>query len=817
MAKAKQKSKAPANTKSNNTNSAAKRNVSSVLLFTVAVLLFLAAIIKGTAGWLSLHNFVLGLFGFFGYIVPVFFGVIAVYLALDRLHGRVLIKIVELTLLIFLVSTFVHIIGIANTPEATTYVKAFGLSYEAGNSSTGIFGALLGYPMFLLLGNPGAWIVCILLVFSTFMLLTGTTLVALFKALSKPVKKIEEVAETAFIERNERHKTNVDIPLDSDTVPEPEEEKSIEEQKDDVIKKYRDLDKDAVPVDIRSSSETKLHRPASASKPDINKTADAISERADEEMPVSTESNVSDIINKVNSYADGKSNKIDFKVPEGSAVSFDTGSNDYKYPPVSLLAEPTPDSAKNITAELESTATLLVDTLRSFGVESRIINISRGPSVTRYELQPAAGVKISKITNLADDLSLNLATAGVRIEAPIPNKPAVGIEVPNKNNSIVKIREIIDSQVFSNSKSKLSVALGKDISGEQRVADISKMPHGLIAGATGSGKSVCINSIIMSILFKATPDEVKLLLIDPKVVELGIYNGIPHLIVPVVTDPRKAAGALGWAVLEMEKRYKLFAENDVRNLAGFNELAEKRDDLMKMPQMVIIIDELADLMMTAPGEVEDSICRLAQKARAAGMHLIVATQRPSVDVVTGLIKANIPTRIAFAVSSQVDSRTIIDISGAEKLMGKGDMLFFPTGAIKPERIQGCFVSDAEVENVVQFLKTDHKNDYDEDVMHEIERQVAKEKSSKSGMPEDDVDDGADEMLERAIECVVDAGQASTSLLQRRLSLGYARAARIIDQMEQRGIVGPYAGSKPRQVLITKEQLLEQKAGSSDVE
>ncbi len=812
MARTKQKAKTPVKEKSG--NNAAKRNIASVLLFTVALLFFLAAIIEGSAGWNAIHNFVLGVFGFFGYVVPIFMGVIAVYLALDRLHGATLAKIIELSVFLFLISTFVHIIGISN--DADSYANAFGMAYTAGNSSTGIFGALLGYPLYLWLGDPGAWIVCLLLVFATFMLMTGTTLIALFKAISKPVKKIEEVAETAFNERAEKRRANVDIPLDGD-IPEPQEEKTIAEQKDEVIKKYRDLDNDAVTVDIRSSSDRKTRTPSSQSKPDIEKTAGAISERADEEMPDAPESSVSDIINKVNSDAQNKSNKIDFKVPEGSAVSFDTGSVEYKYPPVSLLSEPSAESAKNITAELESTATLLVDTLRSFGVESRIINISRGPSVTRYELQPAAGVKISKITNLADDLALNLATAGVRIEAPIPNKPAVGIEVPNKNNSIVKIREIIDSQVFSNSKSKLSVALGKDISGEQRVADISKMPHGLIAGATGSGKSVCINSIIMSILFKASPDDVKLLLIDPKVVELGIYNGIPHLIVPVVTDPRKAAGALGWAVLEMEKRYKLFAENDVRNLAGYNELASKRDDLMKMPQMVIIIDELADLMMTAPGEVEDSICRLAQKARAAGMHLIVATQRPSVDVVTGLIKANIPTRIAFAVSSQVDSRTIIDIGGAEKLMGKGDMLFFPTGAIKPERIQGCFVSDSEVEKVVQYLKSDHKNEYDEDVMHEIERQAAKEKASKSGLAEDAVDDGADEMLERAIECVVEAGQASTSLLQRRLSLGYARAARIIDQMEQRGIVGPYAGSKPRQVLITKEQLLEQKAGSSDSE
>ena len=819
MAKKKLKKKEkPVEKKTSSGNSTARKQVVSVLLFTVALLLFLAALIPGSGGWNAIHKFVLGLFGFFGYSIPIVMGVAAVYLAMDKLHGKVLVKIVELSFFLLLVSSLVHIIGIA--PEAENYSASFGLAWERGRASTGVFGALLGYPLFDLLDKPGAWIFCLLLIFATFMLMTGTTLIALFKAMSKPVKKIEEVAEMAFEPKvdRERDKTNVDIPLDGDAPKKPEKELTVEEHKENVIAKYRELDKDEATVDIRSSSKKTPVKSVAASKPDIDATVAAVSERADEEMPDDAPAgNVADVINKVNSEADSKSKGIAFEVPEGSAITFDTGAKEYKYPPVSLLSEPTPDSTKNITAELESTATLLVDTLRSFGVESRIINISRGPSVTRYELQPAAGVKISKITNLANDIALNLATSGVRIEAPIPNKPAVGIEVPNKNTSIVKIREIIDSQVFSASKSKLSVALGKDISGEQRVADIAKMPHGLIAGATGSGKSVCINSIIMSILFKATPDEVKLLLIDPKVVELGIYNGIPHLIVPVVTDPRKAAGALGWAVMEMEKRYKLFAENDVRNLAGFNELAEKRDDLMKMPQMVIIIDELADLMMTAPGEVEDSICRLAQKARAAGIYLIVATQRPSVDVVTGLIKANIPTRIAFAVSSQIDSRTIIDVSGAEKLMGKGDMLFFPTGAIKPERIQGCFVSDSEVEKVVQYLKSDHKNEYDEDVINEIERQAAKEKAAKSGMPEDRVDDDGDPMLDDAIVCVVEAGQASTSLLQRRLRLGYARAARIIDMMEERGVVGPYEGSKPRQVLITKEQLLERKAGSSDNE
>ena len=486
----------------------------------------------------------------------------------------------------------------------------------------------------------------------------------------------------------------------------------------------------------------------------------------------------------------------------------------YSFPPLSLLKENKRPAGATSEKELRATAENLVDVLRSFGVETRVLDISRGPTVTRYELQPSAGVKISKITGLADDIALNLATAGVRIEAPIPNKAAVGIEVPNKANAMVGVREIIESPEFQNAKSKLTVAMGRDIAGKAVVADIAKMPHGLIAGSTGSGKSVCINTIIMSLLYRATPDEVKFLMIDPKVVELSIYNGIPHLLVPMVTDPRKAAGALGWAVQEMERRYRLFAENDVRNLEGYNHLADMSDDMVRMPQVVIIIDELADLMMTASKDVEDAICRIAQKARAAGMHLIIATQRPSVDVVTGLIKANVPSRIAFAVSSQTDSRTILDIGGAEKLLGKGDMLFCPVGANKPTRVQGCFVSDEEVESVVEFIKShgDGESAYDNAVSDEIEKLAAaqNEKGQKGG----DAADGEalDAMIEQAIECVVESGMASTSLLQRRLKLGYARAARIVDQLESLGVVGPYEGSKPRKVLMTKAQLLERQAG-----
>lgn len=799
----------------------AERQVTSVVMFTVSVFLLLAAIIPGEAGWAAIHSFILGVFGFFGYVVPVLLGAVAVLLALDKLNGKPLVKVVGISAILLLSAAFVNILFAC--PESANLGDCIKKSYLSGAKGSGFFGVILGYPLYAAFKNPGAWIICGLLIFATVMILSGTTLMALYKAISKPVKKTCEAVENVYNENLERKRSaaEIDIPLDDDIPADHKKPTTIAEKQRSVISKYRDLENEEM-EDI--SSDSNGENAARAAKAAVAKTAAAISERADSELIEASDGNMADIINKVNADADSKgglsekeSKKLELELSEGSSITIESQAAEYKYPPISLLAEPAVESTKSITAELEQTATLLVDTLRSFGVESRIINISRGPSVTRYELQPAAGVKISKITNLADDIALNLATAGVRIEAPIPNKPAVGIEVPNKNNSIVKIREIIDSQAFSNSKSKISMALGKDISGEQRVTDIAKMPHGLIAGATGSGKSVCINSMIMSILYKATPDEVKLLLIDPKVVELSIYNGIPHLIVPVVTDPRKAAGALGWAVMEMERRYKLFDEYKVRNLSGYNEQAAKRDDMMKLPHIVIVIDELADLMMTSPREVEDSICRIAQKARAAGMHMIVATQRPSVDVVTGLIKANIPTRIAFAVSSQVDSKTIIDIGGAEKLMGKGDMLFFPTGAIKPERIQGCFVSDAEVEKVVNYLKSDHRNEYDEDVMNEIERQAAKEKAAKSGMPEDAVEDDGDSMLEAAIECVVDAGQASTSLLQRKLRLGYARAARIIDQMEERGIVGPYEGSKPRQVLISKERLLEMKAGQVDSE
>ena len=486
----------------------------------------------------------------------------------------------------------------------------------------------------------------------------------------------------------------------------------------------------------------------------------------------------------------------------------------YEYPPVELLSKPSKKALKGGARALTDTATKLQKTLYSFGVSAKVENVSVGPAITRYELKPAEGVRVSKIANLADDIALNLAAETIRIEAPIPGKQAVGIEVPNKEKEVVHFREVLDSDEFRSNKSKLTIGLGKDVAGNVQLADIAKMPHVLIAGSTGSGKSVCINTVITSIIYNAKPSEVKFVMVDPKVVELSVYNGIPHLLIPVVTDPRKAAGALAWAVQEMDDRYNKFASKGVRDLKGYNKAIEKENEAGKLPQIVIIIDELADLMMVAKNDVEDAICRLAQKARAAGMHLVIATQRPSVDVITGLIKANVPSRIAFAVSSQVDSRTILDSVGAEKLLGKGDMLFFPAGAPKPSRVQGAFVSDDEVEKIVDFIKSNGTATYSEDILESIENS---NKTDKEIAQEKDEDDDTDPFLMDAIQTVVETGQASTSFIQRRFKVGYARAGRIIDQMEERGVISGYQGSKPREVLMTLDRWNELKMGTSDTE
>ncbi len=785
-----------------------RRQLLSVIWFAVAVFLLCVVFIPGQNVWLAIHNFIFGVFGVTAYFYPFLLGFVAVLFAMDKIGGSMNAKVIESGILVILVGAAVDIFTKHNA--ALTFWQHLTAAYKSGShlKSGGFLGALVGHPLYLAFGKTGAAITAILLIFVFLMIITGTTLMSLFRTMARPVKSISEQAENAYQARLERESEeaqsgkqlkvikgfNVDIPVDD--IPEKRNipKTSLDEKQRKVVSAYYGETAESEP---ESPAATEPEEKTDDIKPEIETALKAAKTEAEaEKRDIPPEK------------AAEPTKPAEFSVPEKDAEPKTEG---YSYPPLSLLNKSKATDTAALSAELDHTAEHLVETLKSFGVETRIVDISRGPTVTRYELQPCAGVKISKITNLADDIALNLATAGVRIEAPIPNKAAVGIEVPNKASAVVGVRGILESPAFINAKSKLTVALGRDIGGNVVVTDIAKMPHGLIAGATGSGKSVCINSIIISLLYKATPDEVKLLMIDPKVVELGIYNGIPHLLVPVVTDPRKAAGALGWSVTEMERRYKMFADRGVRDLAGYNKFVENLGDpeVQKMPHIVIIIDELADLMMTAPNEVEDSINRIAAKARAAGMHLIIATQRPSVDVVTGVIKANIPTRIAFAVSSQIDSRTILDSAGAEKLLGRGDMLFSPVGSTKPNRIQGCFVSDEEVEAVVDYIKSDHTVDYDDDVMVEIERQAAIEKKQKTGLPEDGPE--GDPMLDEAIKVVVENGMASTSLLQRKLKLGYARAARIVDEMEQRGVVGPYEGSKPRKVLISKEQLLEREA------
>jgi len=785
----------------------AKKQLTAVIMFALAVFFLCVVFIKGQNVWLWLHNVTFGIFGITAYYFPFLLGFISIALAMDKISNSVIAKLVEISLIVVFIGSAVDIFS--KHDDSLNFWEHLVSAFEKGVhlKSGGFLGALIGEPIYLAFGNPGAAITVVLLIFVLLMILTGTTLIKLFTTVSKPVKAISEQAENAYQERLDRAEQsggkrlrvikgfNPDVSVDDEDEP-PKSKKenpvTLEDKKKKLVSSY---------LDIPIPEEPELPEGAE-DKENIDKALKVTAQEAEDKAE------------EVKEVIDVKKETLKFKEElENEVESY--SDNGYVYPPINLL-KPSQNKG-SVAAGTEAMAEHLVETLRSFGVETRIVNVSKGPTVTRYELQPCAGVKISKITNLADDIALNLATAGVRIEAPIPNKAAVGIEVPNKTSDVVDIRSIIESPVFSSAKSKLTVALGRDIGGNEVVTDISKMPHCLIAGATGSGKSVCINSIIMSILYKASPEEVKLLMIDPKVVELGIYNGIPHLLVPVVTDPRKASGALGWAVTEMEKRYRMFADRGVRDIAGYNRFVDNLQDedseVEKMPHIVIIVDELADLMMTASHEVEDSINRIAAKARAAGMHLIIATQRPSVDVVTGVIKANVPTRIAFAVSSQVDSRTILDSAGAEKLIGRGDMLFAPIGSSKPNRIQGCFVSDEEVEKVVEFIKGDHSVQYDDNIMVEIERQAAVEKKQKTGLQEDGPDE--DPMLKDAIKVVVENGMASTSLLQRKLKLGYARAARIIDEMEQRGIVGGYEGSKPRKVLISPEQLMEKEAQGED--
>lgn len=783
--------------KVNEERSGAKRELAAIVLFCISIFSICLCFINGGGIWGMLRNLSFGLFGFSSFIFPLILIYIAIMTTLDKANSKVGIKVTEAVILIILICSAIHIFsfsGIVNFPEDVA--EAYNTFKSDGSMvGSGAVGAILGGVILLATGSSkGAAIAIILIsIFLVIMLITGTTLIKLFKGVAKPVQKVNEYREEKIeqiIENKNRQKFNPDVDLG----PEPAKE-SKRKKKEKVTAVDFTNDDDEIEKSVPIKNEEPPKQPILLD--DIIKNMNSSEKKVDEAKPSSDSRIVTDASNK---SIDMSVNNSDDEEPK----------KEYILPSLDCLSLPKISKNVKYEDELKSNATKLIDTLKSFGVETRIVDINRGPSVTRYEIQPAAGVKISRITNLSDDIALNLAASGVRIEAPIPNKAAVGIEVPNKNRSTVTLREIVETEQYKSAKSKLFVALGKDIAGNCTFADLAKMPHLLVAGTTGSGKSVCLNAMIISILYNAKPDEVKLLMIDPKQVEFTVYNGIPHLIVPVVSDPRKASGALAWAVTEMLTRYKTFSDNNVRDITGYNSICESINQ-PKMPQIVIFIDELSDLMMAAPHEVEDSICRLAQMARAAGMHLVIATQRPSVDVITGLIKANIPSRISLKVSSQIDSRTIIDTAGAEKLLGNGDLLFYPVGIAKPIRIQGCFLSDKEVETVVNFIKSQEQSSYDDEVMNEIERQAAMEKKKTSSADDGDSDGETDEMVPKAIEVVVDAQMASTTLLQRKLKLGYARAARIIDNLEERGIIGPYEGSKPRKVLVTKQQWYEMNA------
>ena len=752
-----------------------KKNVQITLLIIFSVLLgFLIFSESGLLGQ-GISTILGGLMSWVKYVLPIGIFILGVYLIFSKSEGLKGKAILYLALLLSIMVIFsVNQFSGGTFGIDRELNDVLNAAYELGtkNIGGGLLGTLIAYGLINLVGEIGTYIISIGI----------AVIVAVFIFGFRPAVIIEQ-----FMENREEKKA-----LRNRGREEVEEEEEVKEKASNKKKKQPEILDDQIEINIHESKPSdnvdyiennifKKHKKDKKNKDNkVQGTVEQKNENQDELFTEQTEEKVD------------KTKQV--LTLDHTMVVEDV---EYEFPPIELLQAP---SSKKAIAKkaLTDTASKLQKTLYSFGVSAKVENVSVGPAITRYELKPAEGVRVSKIANLADDIALNLAAESIRIEAPIPGKQAVGIEIPNKEKEVVLLREIIDTPEFQEVEAKTAFALGKDAAGDVIVTDIAKMPHVLIAGSTGSGKSVCINTLITSIIYKAKPSEVKLVMIDPKVVELSVYNGIPHLLIPVVTDAKKAAGALMWAVQEMVHRYSLFAEKGVRDIKGYNKILE--NDGEKLPHIIIIIDELADLMMVAAKDVEDAICRLAQMARAAGMHLVIATQRPSVDVITGLIKANVPSRIAFAVSSGVDSRTILDMYGAEKLLGKGDMLFSPVGSSKPQRIQGAFVSDEEVEKIVDFLKAGGEAKYNSDIIESIEKNNSTDKEL-----DESTDDDADEFLNDAIEMVVETGQASTSYIQRKFKVGYARAGRIMDQMEARGIVSAPEGSKPRKVLMTKER------------
>lgn len=867
------KNTAPANQK---TTAAASGNGQVTAIVLVAIALFMLAIvlIEGENVWTYMHNGMFGIFGISAYIIPVLLIYMGVIYAKGKPLGGAALNVASAGGFVLFLSSVIHlfaydsdIISDKSVPDQITEVWQNAI--EQGGKADGVLGAIVGGLFGKLFGKTGALVTLILLAIVAILLLTGITLPVLFSYIKKPVRAIGDEAgkrfEESAIRREEARAERERLLAEKAEKERLEQEKAEEEKKKKLPEQIEKKPKPGVftsggdvfvkepgfdenydsPLAEPEMPKIPLHSlPASLPGiPTLDGTPETaaaaalhsalpgaaaavtVTEKAAETVAEAVTQAVSDIhtddeITDVKPAEKPVKKKVrrpsvDIQVEDKPDTAPEV-KRDYVFPSIDCLDLPAKTSFSNVEAEMLMGKNKLLETLDSFKIKASVTDIVRGPSVTRYELMPDAGVRISKITSLADDIALHLAAQSVRIEAPIPGKAAIGIEIPNDAKSMVSMREIIDTDTFraGSQKSKLNVALGKDITGNVICADLTKMPHLLVAGTTGSGKSVCMNTMIISILYNASPDDVKLVMIDPKQVEFTIYNGIAHLDVPVVTDARKAAGALGWAVSEMEKRYRIFSENQVRDIKGYNKKANASDELQKMHHIVIFIDELSDLMMVAPKEVEDSICRLAQMARAAGIHLVIATQSPRADIITGLIKANIPSRIALKVSNGMESRIIMDQGGAEKLLGNGDMLFLPVGTSKPVRIQGCYISDEEVETVVNHIKKYAAASYNDETMKEIEAKAAAAANAgkKGGYDEEgDEDDPLDPMFNQAAEVVIQAGQASTTMLQKKLKLGYARASRVMDQLEDNGIVGPTQGAKPREILVSMQDWYERQA------
>lgn len=801
----------------------------SYILFFFGILELLITFVEGDGLWKWLHELNRGLFGVTVFLFAPMIIYVALMIASDVTHNKVIAKVVEGSVLMLLISGMAQIIQVGSVDGSSFWLKLVGLFNDGKQlRGGGLASALLGWPLLSLFKRVGAGIIIVLVAFTFIMLLTNVTLPQLLKAVSKPFVKSYEAVNEERIERAAQP-------------PKPPREKKEPRRNGrvDIAKFYPDDGPDtAAEAFVPVADEEEAADKVDASKIDMPvhpvKAPVITHEKLEETAKTTDNEELKKIIENAigDSREEKKSKDEPVKPPvvnvdkNGQTTFFekDNKISAYVYPPVDILKyAKNPVASEIVQQEIQEKSAKLVETLETYGAKTRIVGIHRGPSVTRYELQPAAGVRVSKITGLADDIALNLAAMSVRIEAPVPGKACIGIEVPNDHRDTVSLRELIDSEEYRKAKGKLTFAVGKDIEGNIIIGDIAKMPHMLVAGTTGSGKSVFTNSIILSILYHASPDEVKLILIDPKKVEFPIYNKIPHLLIPVVTEPLKAAGALGWAVNEMNKRYLMFEANNVKNLQEFNDMvleernkpAEEQDEVRAkidlLPQIVIVVDEFADLMMAARSEVEDSVLRLAQLARAAGIHMIIATQSPRADVLTGLIKSNIPSRVSLSVSSNVDSRVILDESGAEKLLGNGDLLYKPVGVKKPIRMQSGYAATSEIREVVNFLKNEHTAEYSDEVIAEVEENTPQPKDSGSAGSDNVSVNPDDDLVNQAISIIVQTNNASTAFLQRKLKLGFPRAARIMDEIEEMGIIGPQEGSKARKINITKEEWAEMQA------